>query len=134
MSKPSLSYSANGWPIGWNGCSTRWIAPFSHAFVARIRCRNVWANVHSPSTDTSTVPGGIAATRSSVAAHVRSSAAHASCRAGWVGRLAQLATGEPPIELGLDERDHVDTVDAEFDSTSESGVVDVGTRERRRRA
>jgi hypothetical protein len=47
----------------------------SHASVARTRCRSVCANHHSPPTDTSTVPAGIAATRSSVAAHVRSSVA-----------------------------------------------------------
>ena len=44
------------------------------------RCRTVCANDHSPSTDTSTVPAGIAATRSSVAAQVRSSAAQAARR------------------------------------------------------
>ena len=69
MSKPSLSYSANGWPIGWNGCSTRG-SPRAAKRRGEERCRNVWANVHSPPTDTSTVPGGIAATRSSVVAHM----------------------------------------------------------------
>jgi hypothetical protein len=44
------------------------------------RCRNVCAKDHSPSTDTSTVPAGIAATRLSVPAHVCSSAAQAARR------------------------------------------------------
>ena len=48
--------------------------------VASTRCRSVCANDHSPSTEMSTVPAGIAAARSSVAAQVRSSAAQAARR------------------------------------------------------
>ena len=80
MSLPSVSYSALGWPMGWNGCSMPRIARPSHVSVAMTRCRSVCANDHSPSTETSTVPAGIAATRSRVAAHVRSSAAQAARR------------------------------------------------------
>ena len=55
--------------MGWNGWPISKIAPRSHACVASTRCRGVCANDDSPSTETSTVPAGIAATRSSVAVH-----------------------------------------------------------------
>jgi len=75
--------------MGWNGCSISRIARPSHTSVAMTRCRNVCANDHSPPTDTSTVPAGIAATRSSVAAHVRSSVAQAARRpSGSPARLS----------------------------------------------
>ena len=66
--------------MGWKGCSISRIARPSHVSVAMTRCRSVCANDHSPPTDTSTVPAGIAATRSSVAAQVRSSVAQAARR------------------------------------------------------
>ena len=57
--------------------------------VARTRCRSVCANDHSPPTDSSTAPAGIAATRSSVAAQVRSSPAKAERRpSGSPARLS----------------------------------------------
>jgi hypothetical protein len=62
---------------------------FGSVSVAMTRCRRVCANDHSPPTDFSTLPAGIAATRSSVAAQVFWSLAQASRKAsGSVARLS----------------------------------------------
>ena len=77
------------------------------------RCRSVCANDHSPSTDTSTVPAGIAAS-----ALERGRPGALECRPGGAQavRIAGApigAAGEAAVELGLDERGHVDAVDQE---------------------
>ena len=63
-------YSTFGCPIGWYGASIPRAAPPSHLSVAITRCRSVCASDLSPSTDTSSVPAGIAAARRKEAAHV----------------------------------------------------------------
>ena len=105
------------------------IARPSHMSVARIRCRSVCANDHSPPTDTSTVPTGIAATRSRVAAQVRSSMAQAARRRSGCLVAPVGATGKAAVEFGLDEWDHVDAVDAQGTlAIEEPRCVDVRPR------
>ena len=69
-SPPAAAVAASSSPTGWNGCSISRTDLPSHMSAAWTRCLSVSENDHSPSTETSTVPSGIAATRSSVAAHV----------------------------------------------------------------
>ena len=98
--------------MGWNGCLISRIARPSNMSVARTRCRSVCAKDHSPPTGTSTAPAGIAAARSSVAGHVRSSAAQAAQAIRICGAPVG-ATGETAVEFGVNERSHIDAVDAQ---------------------
>ena len=87
---------------------------------------SVCANDHSPATEMSTVPAGIAAARSRVAAQVRSSVAQAARRPS--GSLARRSAR--PGRRGrarLDERDHVATMTPK-NSPSRPRRVGVGPR------
>ena len=112
-------------PSGWNGCSTSRIARRSQMSVARTRCRSVCAKDHSPPTDTSTVPAGIVATRSSVTAQVRSSAAQAARIPSGSAARRSAAAGKATVELLLDEGGDVDTVDVQAVTVDEPRRVDV---------
>ncbi len=125
MSSPSSAAYGPARPSGWKGCSTPRIDLPSHRSVARTRCRSVCANDHSPSTDVSTAalrqrgrpleggrPGALQR------GPVRTQAVR-------VLGAALGAAGKAAVELGLDERDHVDAVDAQEAAVREPRRIDV---------
>ncbi len=120
MSPPSGSYPANGWPIQWKGSSWPRIAPHSQASVAITKCRSVLGETPLAVDGDVLEPSG---GRHDLGPRLLDR--DPSCaEAVGSGRGLELAAGEAAVELGLYERDHVNTVDPQG-SLVKVGVVDL---------
>jgi hypothetical protein len=77
------------------------------------KCRSVCANDHSPPTETSTLPAGIAATRSSVAAQALWSLAQAARKPSGSAARRSARPGKRRLSSASTKGGHVDTIDAQ---------------------